>query len=165
MPNPMAMMLTVTTYGTWVRGDSRGWVDDGVVFPPDPVLEKADRLRLKHAPYLLPADRWHEIGQWVGESLRGRCEVSIHALYVGTWHVHAVVGAKRFSAAALAKCAKDAVRWGLRAGRPIWGDGYDKRYCYDAKAVRARIGYVERHNLALGRPARPWAFIEPPGFM
>jgi len=47
----------------------------------------------------------------------------------------------------------------LRA-RPIWGDGYDKRFCYDERSVRVRIEYVQRHNLAAGRPAKPWGFIE-----
>jgi hypothetical protein len=30
------------------------------------------------------------------------------------------------------------------------------------REVLARIEYVERHNLAVGRPAKPWAFIVPP---
>ena len=165
MANTLAVMLTMTTYGTWLRGDARGWVEDGVVFPPAPEIEAVDRLRMKHPVYLMPAESWLQIGEWVGRSLRQRCEATVLALFVGTWHVHAVVGANRFPVAAMAKCAKDAVRWGLRAGRPIWGEGYDKRYCYDARSVLSRIQYVERHNLALGRPAQPWPFIEPPSFI
>jgi len=165
MANTLAILLTATTYGTWLRGDARGWVDDGMVFPPDPVLEAADRLRMKYPVYLLPAGAWRQVGDWIGAALRQRSQVSIHALFVGTWHAHVVVGANRFSPSALVKCMKDAVRWGLRPGRPIWADGYDKRYCYEEKSVRARIEYVERHNLAVGRPAKPWPFIEPPRFI
>jgi len=120
---------------------------------------------MKYPAYLFQADGWRVIGEWIGQSLRQRCEATILALFVGTWHVHAVFGASRFPVSAMAKCAKDAARWGLRARRPIWGEGYDKRYCYDEKSVLARIEYVERHNLALGRPARPWTFIEPPRFI
>jgi hypothetical protein len=29
-------MLTITTYGTWPRGDKRGYVEDGKTFPPIP---------------------------------------------------------------------------------------------------------------------------------
>ena len=60
------------------------------------------------------------------------------------------------------KCAKEAVRYGLRPGRPIWTDGYDKRFCFDQRTLFARIKYVERHNLERGWPARPWPwdFIE-----
>jgi hypothetical protein len=62
MGNVQAVLITLTTYGTWLRGDVRGWVDDGVVFPADPVLEGADRDRMKWPEYLLPDGRWREIG-------------------------------------------------------------------------------------------------------
>ncbi len=90
----LGTMFTMTTYGTWLRGDRRGWVDDGRILPPEVV-----------------------------------------------------------------KCAKEAVRYGLRAGRPIWTADYDKRCCFSASALRGRIGYVERHNTAAGLAPRPWEFI------
>ena len=43
MGSTLATMLTMTTYSTWLRGDRRGWVDDGQIFPADPELESADR--------------------------------------------------------------------------------------------------------------------------
>jgi hypothetical protein len=43
MGNTLATMITMTTYGTWLRGDYRGWVDDGRILPPDPILEEAAR--------------------------------------------------------------------------------------------------------------------------
>ncbi len=43
MAETRAIMFTMTTYGTWLRGDRRGWVDDGIVFPADPDLNVADR--------------------------------------------------------------------------------------------------------------------------
>ena len=52
MGRTLAIMLTMTTYGTWLRGDRRGWVDEGRILPPDPELESADRARLKHEPFL-----------------------------------------------------------------------------------------------------------------
>jgi hypothetical protein len=160
MPRVQAILFTMTTYGTWLRGDARGWVDRGIVFPADPVLEDEDRLRMKHPEYRFPDDAWWQLGQWMGMSLMDRLGARILALTVQTWHVHVVVGAGTLVVGEAVKCAKDAVRWGLRLERPVWGDGYDKRFCYDAASVRARVDYVERHNLARGRPAKPWAFIE-----
>jgi hypothetical protein len=159
MSGALAIMFTMTTYGTWLRGDARGWVDKGIVFPPDPVLQGIDRMRMKHPVYQFDPAAWHQVGQWLGRSLIERLGLEIGALYVGTWHVHAVIRATEHPMGAVAKCAKDAVRWGLRPGRPIWGDDYDKRYCYDEKSVRARVDYVQQHNLALGRPEKPWPFI------
>ena len=153
-------MVTMTTYGTWLRGDARGWVERGVVFPPDPELEARDRARLKHPVFRFADADWYRIGEWMGASLRGRLELTIYAMTVQSWHTHFVAGATSYPVGRIAKCAKDAVRWGLRAGRPIWGDGYDKRFCYDEKSVRARIEYVERHNIEARRPAKPWPFVE-----
>jgi hypothetical protein len=52
MANTLATLITMTTYGTWLRGDRRGWVDDGKILPPDPILEAADRRRMKHPVYI-----------------------------------------------------------------------------------------------------------------
>ena len=32
MRETLAIMLTMTTYGTWLRGDRRGWVESEVWF-------------------------------------------------------------------------------------------------------------------------------------
>jgi hypothetical protein len=161
MGNTLATMLTMTTYGTWLRGDRRGYVEDGKTFPPDPELESADRSRMKHPVYLFPRDRLLDIGTFIGESLVSRLDLEICALHVGTWHAHLVIGPTQHSIAGVVKCAKDAVRYGLRPGRPIWTDGYDKRFCFDERTKLTRIRYVERHNESHGWPAKPWPFITP----
>jgi hypothetical protein len=159
MGNTRAILFTMTTYGTWLRGDRRGWVDDGIIYPPDPELEVADHNRLKHPVYKFPENRLLEIGEMMGQSLIARKHVSILALHVGTWHTHFVIGVTSHALGEIAKCAKDAVRWGLRIDRPIWTDGYDKRFCFDEQSVRNRVRYVERHNIASNLPARRWEFI------
>jgi hypothetical protein len=159
MGNTLATMITMTTYGTWLRGDRRGWVDDGRILPPDPEIEAADRERLKHPVYLLPREHLHECGQYIGAAIVCRLSVELFALSVGTWHVHFVVGPTSRPIGDVVKCAKDAARYGLRPGRPMWTAGYDKRFCFDERSVRARIRYVERHNEALGWPAAPWPFL------
>jgi len=108
----------MTTYGTWLRGDARGWVDGGIVFPAAPALEAADRRRMKHPTFRFEADQWWQIGQWIGTSLQDRLAVRVWAMTVQTWHVHVVVGATAHPVGRVVKCAKDAVRWGLRPGRP-----------------------------------------------
>jgi hypothetical protein len=159
MGNTLATMLTMTTYGTWLRGDKRGYVEDGKILPPDPELEAEDRDRMKHAVYLFPRNRLLEIGAFVGESLTTRRGISIHALHVGTWHVHIVIGPAEQDISDVVRCAKESVRYGLRPGRPIWTDGYDKRFCFDVSSAIARIRYVERHNEVMNLPAAPWPFI------
>jgi len=62
----------------------------------------------------------------------------------------------------MVECAERAVREGLPLKRPIWGDGYDKRLCFDQQTARRWIAYVERHNTAVDLPPKPWPFIETP---
>jgi hypothetical protein len=157
----LATMFTITTYGTWLRGDARGWVDDGITLPPDPPLEARDRDRLVHPPFYFDAAVILEVGQSIGESLVGRMNLRVFALCVQSWHAHFVVGSTDQSPAAIVKCAKDAARWKLRIDRRIWCTGYDKRFCFDEPSVRARVAYVEKHNLRDGLPPRPWGFVSP----
>ena len=153
-------MFTMTTYGTWLRGDMRGWVDQGRVLPPNPPLEAADRRRMKYPLFLFSEQDLPKVGGWIGQSLRERLDLRILAMTVQTWHVHLVIAATEHPKSKIVKCAKDAVRWGLRPGQPIWTDGYDKRFSFDDDSVRNRMEYVERHNVASGLPPKPWDFIE-----
>ncbi len=164
MGNTLGTMLTMTTYGTWLRGDLRGWIDAGRVMPPNPVLERADRSRMKHDMYLFDSERLLDIGEAIGQSLLERMPLRIYAMTIRTWHVHVVVSDTEVALGAVVKCIKDAARWHLRPGRPIWGEGYDKRFCFNEASLRARIEYVERHNVKTGWPPRPWDFIESPSF-
>ena len=155
----LAIMVTATTYGTWLRGDRRGSIQDGRLLPPLPWLAANDRGRMKHEPFLFPEDRLLDVGQMIGDSLIERKGVTILALHVARWHMHFVIAATQHDLADVVKCAKDSARYGLKPGRPIWTADYDKRFCFDEPSVRNRIAYVERHNLAMGWSARPWNFI------
>ena len=161
MRKTLAIMITSTTYGTWLRGDRRGWVDEGKILPPDPDVEDRDRQRLKHPPFLFDRAQLLNVGGIIGQSLVTRLDVPILGLHVGTWHFHLVVGVQPDEVAAVVKCAKDAVRFKLLPSRPIWTADYDNRFCFDAPAVRRRVQYVERHNVAMGWSARPWEFVTP----
>lgn len=159
MQDYLAVMLTMTTYGTWLRGDQRGWVEDGRTLPPDPVLEQSDRVKMLHSVFIFPTNKLFDIGSFIGNSLIERLNVTFLAMTVQTWHVHFVISATSHELSEVVKCAKDSVRYGLRPGRPIWTEGCDKRFCFDTKSVIDRINYVERHNTEGGLPARPWNFI------
>ena len=164
MANTLAVMFTMTTYGTWLRGDQRGWVDNGQIFPPNPILEDDDRDRMKNNVYLFEPCQLIDVGGFIGKSLPERLTIQIWALTVQNWHVHLLIGHTNHAIPDIVKCTKDAVRWGLRSGRPMWSDGYDKRYCFDETSVWNRMRYIERHNLEQDWPAKPWPFLQTPAF-
>lgn len=145
-----AILLTSTTYGAWMRGDRRGWVDDGVICPPDPEVEAADRARMKHPPFRFDRANLLDVGVMIGESLVSRLNLTLLAMTVQTWHVHVVIPATPHDVSDVVKCLKDAVRYGLRIGQPIWTDGFDTRFCFDDITAANRVLYVLRHNEAMG---------------
>src|SRR5437764_1200424 len=157
------ILFTISTYGTWLRGDVRGWIDEGKLMPPDPFLELQDEQRLKFPPFRFKRQQRFGVGEAIGKSLIERLDAIIWALCVQSWHVHFLTAPLRYHVSEVVKCAKDAARWHLRIDRPIWCTGYDKRFCFDWNAVWTRREYFEDHNLQDGLVARPWEFIcEPP---
>jgi len=161
MARTLGTMLTWTTYGTWLRGDLRGWIDKGKTLPPEPALEAWDRTRLRYPPFLLPREKRWLAGALVGRVVAG-LNARVRALTVGTWHVHVVISHVRTPIWEVVKLLKEGVRTGLAYRRAIWGGGYDKRFCFDRQSLQARIDYVRQHNIEDGLPPDPWDFIVPP---
>ncbi len=166
-------MLTCTTYGSWLRGDKRGWVDDGKILPADAQLEVRDRQRMKHSAWVFNDVQQIVAGVCICKSLRERMNVGVWALAIESWHVHVVLDwGDMHAVGRVVKCMKDAVRYGLKnvgghagdhvgGGRPIWTTGYDKRWCFDAVTLRHRVAYVQRHNLQRGFTAHRFDGVTP----
>ncbi|HUU60376.1 MAG TPA: hypothetical protein VMZ50_12585 [Phycisphaerae bacterium] len=161
MARTLGTMLTWTTYGMWMRGDLRQWVEKAKVWPRDPVLEARDRGRLRYPPFLLPQEQRLTAGDLIGEVVAG-LKAKVHALTVGSWHVHVVISYVNTPLCEVIKLLKERVRMGLSYRRAIWGGGYDKRFCFDRQSLQARIDYVREHNVEDGLPPDPWDFIVRP---
>ena len=96
MADPLAYFITWTTYGTWLPGDDRGWVEDGV-----PGIQAADAwkraeasAKLTAAPVVLNASQ----GATVERTIRAHCEYRgwrLHAVNARSNHVHVIVTADR----------------------------------------------------------------------
>ena len=99
MHQPIAYFISWTTYGTWLRGDERGWIrldSDGVTTqePPNAALRAHDESLLKHAPIRLTL----EMRRVVEDGVRRVCERRgwvLHAVNPRSNHVHVVVGSSR----------------------------------------------------------------------
>ncbi len=98
MADPAGYLLTWTTYGSWLPGDDRGWVDRR--HPTGDLVEKPRPGLMKHAKDLLT-----ETVVILDEAMRTATEQAIrrccseeqwwlHALEVRSNHVHVVVTAR-----------------------------------------------------------------------
>ncbi len=89
---PIAYLITWTTYGTWLQGDERGWKRRGAAgFElPNSSFKEAAKDKMKESSFLLTAsDR-----EVVEKTVRKHCEVrgwELHAVNARSNHVHVVV--------------------------------------------------------------------------
>jgi len=91
-------LITFVTYGSWLPGDVRGWVDDGcndMLEPPrtgSPSLEACGRGLMSQDMFLLNP-RMAPVVQRAMEEVCKHLGWTLHAVNVRTNHVHALVGA------------------------------------------------------------------------
>jgi REP element-mobilizing transposase RayT len=135
--SPLAYFFTWTTYGTWLPGDERGWVDGAthqMHFAPSPERQERARAVMGETSLTLtPAQRL-----LVEQVIRDHCRIrgwELHAVNVRTQHVHAVVSIdcaptkalvefKAWSTRRLKESDPDRQRWWTEGGskQPLWKD-------------------------------------------
>ena len=93
MDDPLAFFLTWTTYGSWLPGDERGWVDKpGQFRAPDPRQESAALLRMTDGELTLDSQQRTVVEATVAEHCRIR-GWQLHIAACRRQHVHVVLTA------------------------------------------------------------------------
>jgi REP element-mobilizing transposase RayT len=151
----IAFHIVWTTYGTWLPGDVRGWIDKkhSGIQDPDPQRERESRERMvENGIILTPSQRLN-----VENTIRDHCRIRnwmLHAVNVRTNHVHVVVSADRDAGVVLdqlkAWCSRrlsDAAGLtklvGKKAGRRRWfTEGGNKENIEDEDYLANAIEYV-----------------------
>jgi REP element-mobilizing transposase RayT len=153
--NPLAYHLTWTTYGTWLPGDARGWIQSGAwgVQPPDPVREEAARKGMAETAVVLNADQRTIVSQTIEEHGRIRGWI-LHAVNARSNHVHVVVTCtctgedardqlKLWTSRRLSDQVGLRIRVAHKAGRRHWWtEGGDARPIWDERYLANAIEYV-----------------------
>ncbi len=154
-PTILAYFFTWTTYGTWLSGDTRGWVkkNHNGIQPPDRWLERQSRARMIEGAVELTTDQ----RTLVEETIRQHCTVrnwSLRAVNARTNHVHVVVTADRepdvvmnqfkaWCSRLLSDAAGLTKSVATKAGRRHWfTEGGDKQIVNDETHLRNAIKYV-----------------------
>lgn len=93
MTDPIAFFLTWPTYGTWLPGDCRGWVEyhHGWQLPDEPKRLQSAAKMTEDACHLT-ADARQIVEDQVAETCRYRRWV-LHAVDCRSNHMHIVIGA------------------------------------------------------------------------
>jgi REP element-mobilizing transposase RayT len=152
MPDPLAYFITWNTYGTWLPGDARGWVEYHRGWQlPNPILELEAQARMTEDACRL--DR--EQRTCVENQIRETCQVrgwTLHAVNCRTNHLHVVLTADQHPdqvrAQLKAWCTRRLKELDVKRGvsEPVrenwWAERGSKRYVNDEDSLEAAILYV-----------------------
>ncbi len=150
---PLAYLITIRTFGTWLHGDERHSVDrhgrniyGTPDIPPNQELKEIMKSELKHPPVVL-----NDSQRKAAESaIRELCEQRryfLRAINVRSNHAHAVVSAQAkperiadaFKAFATKKLREENL---FPKNLRIWSRGRSRRYLWKPRHVAKAIDYV-----------------------
>ena len=154
MPKPeaLAVFLTWRTYGTWLPGDERGWVDERRhgfgenMHRADYRLAQAAQGLMRAAPMELSSGQRELIDQVIREACAFR-DWPVIALNVRTNHVHLVV-ASTTEPRKMLNLLKTRVSTLVRhagiipADRPLWSRGGSTRMLFSEESLAQAVDYV-----------------------
>ncbi len=151
----LATMVTTTSYGTWLPGDLRGYVEDKRILPHEPRLLRYSKQLLSRTPVFFDADEQSQL-----------CEALIAAgdefgyavtdVSVDTWHLHWICAHGFDAVATMIGRLKNRMRQRLARGR-IWTAGYCHRCLFTDADIDIARAYILRHHgcrLVAGRYPR-----------
>lgn len=141
-------MITWPTYGTWLQGDRRGYVKDGMFMKKNEQLRQDNEYRLVKEPVRFGNDEKKIVETAIRMEAK-KNQVGLAALAVCSNHVHAVVLNSEVSIEEVVSRFKNAGRVALKdigIDGKVWAKKYDKRFCFDEASLQTRVAYVNNHN-------------------
>ena len=149
---PLAYLLTIRTYGSWLHGDKRGSVNrfhrtyGRPRLPHKPGLEMAERRLLKHPPVKLDAKQRFVVAQALVEIMKKR-NWCLHAKNVRTNHVHWVATGNASPERIMNDCKSAATRKMVEAGvfppgKSPWARRGSRRYLWNQTQLEEACRYV-----------------------
>ncbi len=136
-------MITTTSYGSWLPGDLRGYVENGLILPGDPNRLQQATQRMTGTPIIFAPNQQSILF----DALRTACDEFHYELTdasIESWHLHWMCHHGFDSVATMVGRLKNRMRQALGIGR-IWTEGYFDSKCFEIEMVEARRGYIARH--------------------
>jgi REP element-mobilizing transposase RayT len=92
--DPIGYFLTCVTYGTWLPGDARGWVQYKAGWQlPDPIREREAKALMTEDACILTAEQRRAVEAQIAETCAHR-GWTLHVVNCRSNHVHVVVTAE-----------------------------------------------------------------------
>lgn len=148
MPNdrPVGFFLTWVTYGTWLPGDCRGWVEykNGWKLP-NVNLEASCKRQMGELPVILSKQQRYSVEDQVAETCTHR-EWNLHAVNCRSNHLHAVVTATNTQPKKIRSDLKAYATRCLKTTDPArakwWAERGSIRWIFTDKDLSVAVAYV-----------------------
>ena len=152
MAEPTVTFVTTTSYGSWLPGDARGYVQDGQILPASPTLERHARTMLKEPPVLFTKEEQRDL---LSAFLAACDEFGYRPsdLSIESWHMHWIVRHDDAIESMIGRL-KNRMRQHLNRGR-IWTAKYWHRVLKTDEELLIARDYIRRHagcRLIDGKP-------------
>ena len=151
------VLISSTTYGNWLPGDARGYVDEHNVYGtpfdnPAPGLERSARASMKESTVLFDVEQAKTIlERW--QTTVGELDGQLIVVAIMSNHFHFVaIFPGRITKAKLLQFFKGRASRALNqkyGKRTWWTDSGSVRYSFDEAAHCARIEYVKKQERPL----------------
>ena len=144
---PIAFFLTISTYGTWLPGDTRGWTERRRGWQlPDPIRELEAKAKMTEDACLLSPDQRNLVQSQIEETCRYRGWV-LYATNCRSNQLHVVIGAENVIPK---KLRGDLKAWSTRRLKRIdparekwWTERGSIRWIFDRESLDRVIQYVD----------------------
>ena len=148
---PLAYLITIRTYGTWLGGDERGSIDrshnryKSPYAPSNIIREQLQAIKLKSEPFVMSGSSRRAVREAIEEVCKYR-EWRLFALNVRTNHAHAVI-----AGADSDKIIGDIKRYSTRRLRELrlwthehspWAHKGSKRNLWNENHISSAVDYV-----------------------
>lgn len=155
MADPLAFFITWSTYGTWLPGDERGWIEYRRGWQlPNPVRQLEAEAAMTENACILDSEQRELVERTIADHCEKRAW-QLHAVNCRTNHLHVVVSAnchpKKVRAQFKAWCTRrlkelDVTRNGNRPGFVVrenwWAERGSGRYINNESGLEAAVIYV-----------------------
>ena len=147
MDDPIGYFLTCATYGTWLPGDSRGWVEYRHGWQlPDRAREIEAAAKMTEDACRLSEQQRDAVEKQIAETCRHR-GWKLHAVNCRSNHVHIVVSA---GSTRPKKIRADLKAWATRCLKQQfdatrenwWAERGSIRFLWDESSLEAAVMYV-----------------------
>jgi hypothetical protein len=126
--------MTTTSYGTWLPGDTRGYVRKGVILPGDARLLELSRGNLKARPIYFSLEERAKLFS----ALSSACtefHYRLSDVSIESWHIHWILFHGDDAIEKVLGRLKTRMRQSLARGR-IWTEGYCAEPLFSESAIQ-----------------------------